>query len=148
MLARLILTLSMMLTTCAIGVADELPLLVEEDFEKGAERWEPLGESQWTIIEQDGNKKYRAEGKRVMVAAGDTFRAGAIEIQWLGRRLAALTAAPAPRGGVVRAAVAAVLLAERDRNQRRLTPGSSAQAIASSESPTAWLELARREGLR
>jgi acetyl-CoA carboxylase biotin carboxylase subunit len=76
------------------------------------------------------------------------FRAGAIEIQWLERRLAALTAAPPPRDSVVRAAVAAVLLAERDRNLRRLTPGSSAQAIVPSESPTAWLELARREGLR
>ena len=76
------------------------------------------------------------------------FRAGAIEIQWLERRLAELTAAAPPRDSVVRAAVAAVLLAERDRNLRRLTPKGSTQAIVASESPTAWLEVARREGLR
>jgi acetyl-CoA carboxylase biotin carboxylase subunit len=76
------------------------------------------------------------------------FREGAIEIQWLERRLAELTSAAPPRDSVVRAAIAAVLLAERERNTRRLTPRSAAQAIAPSETPTAWLELARREGLR
>ena len=82
------------------------------------------------------------------VMEDEEFRAGAIEIQWLERRLAALTAAPPPRESVVRAAIAAVLLAERERNTRRLTPRSSEVAIAATESPTAWLEMARREGLR
>ena len=76
------------------------------------------------------------------------FRAGAIEIQWLERRLTELTAAAPPRESVVRAAIAAALLAERERTTRRLTPRSAAVAITASESATAWLELARREGLR
>jgi acetyl-CoA carboxylase biotin carboxylase subunit len=76
------------------------------------------------------------------------FRDGAIEIQWLERRLSELTAAAAPHDSVMRAAIAAVLLAERERNTRRLTPRTASKAISGSESPTAWLELARREGLR
>jgi len=76
------------------------------------------------------------------------FRDGAIEIQWLERRLAALTAAQPPRDSVVRAAIAAVLLAERDRNLRRLPPKSAAQVSGTAESSTAWLDVARREGLR
>jgi acetyl-CoA carboxylase biotin carboxylase subunit len=76
------------------------------------------------------------------------FRAGAIEIQWLERRLAELTSTAPPHESVVRAAIAAALLAERERNTRRLTPRSATVAITASESPTAWLELARREGLR
>src|SRR5215203_1101284 len=76
------------------------------------------------------------------------FRDGAIEIQWLERRLAELTAAEPPRDSVVRAAIAAVLLAERDRNLRRLTPRSTAQVSTAAESSAAWLDVARREGLR
>jgi acetyl-CoA carboxylase biotin carboxylase subunit len=76
------------------------------------------------------------------------FRAGAIEIQWLERRLAELTAVAPPQESVVRAAIAAALLAERERSTRRLTPRSAAVAIAASEAPTGWLEVARREGLR
>jgi acetyl-CoA carboxylase, biotin carboxylase subunit len=76
------------------------------------------------------------------------FRDGAIEIQWLERRLAELTAARPPRDSVVRAAIAAVLLAERDRNLRRLTPRSAAQVSRNVDSSAAWLDVARREGLR
>jgi acetyl-CoA carboxylase biotin carboxylase subunit len=82
------------------------------------------------------------------VMEDEEFRAGAIEIQWLERRLAALTAAAPPRESVVRAAIAAVLLAERERNTRRLTPRSTDAAVAAPESPSAWLDVARREGLR
>jgi len=76
------------------------------------------------------------------------FRAGAIEIQWLERRLAELTSVPPARGSVLRAAIAAALLAERDRNTRHLTPVTAARAIASAATGTPWLEVARREGLR
>ncbi|PYP75571.1 MAG: acetyl-CoA carboxylase biotin carboxylase subunit [Gemmatimonadetes bacterium] len=76
------------------------------------------------------------------------FRDGAIEIQWLERRLADLTAAPPPPDGVLRAAIAAVLLAERERKTRRVTPRSDAHAGAASEVATPWLQVARREGLR
>ena len=76
------------------------------------------------------------------------FRDGAIEIQWLERRLAELTAAQPPRDSVVRAAVAAALLAERDRKLRRVTPRSSSQVSTAAESSSAWIDVARREGLR
>jgi hypothetical protein len=59
----------------------------------------------------DGVDTSRDFHLRVMEDA--EFRAGAIEIQWLERHLAALTASPAPRESVVRAAIAAVLLSDR-----------------------------------
>jgi acetyl-CoA carboxylase biotin carboxylase subunit len=81
------------------------------------------------------------------VMEDEEFRAGAIEIQWLERRLSELTQASAPRDSVVRAAIAAVLLAERDKGARRGREASedttSAPAFAS-----AWLQRARAEGLR
>ena len=76
------------------------------------------------------------------------FRAGAIEIQWLERRLADLTSVSPGRDSVVRAAIAAALLAERDRSTRHLTPSSAARAIAAPTGGAAWIEVARREGLR
>jgi acetyl-CoA carboxylase biotin carboxylase subunit len=76
------------------------------------------------------------------------FRAGSIEIQWLERRLAELTTAPPPRESIVRAAIAAALLAERERSTRRLTPSTAARAVGTSSSPVAWLDAGRREGLR
>jgi hypothetical protein len=75
------------------------------------------------------------------------FRRGDIEIQWLERHLAELTHVPPPRDGVVRAAIGAVLLAERDR-----TAPMSARAGQSAESGRAasdnWTRTARSESLR
>jgi acetyl-CoA carboxylase biotin carboxylase subunit len=77
------------------------------------------------------------------------FRAGAIEIQWLERRLAALAASAPPRSSVLRAAIAAVLLAERDRGTRRAPNGATSSSSANGEATgNGWLELARREALR
>ncbi|HKH93174.1 MAG TPA: acetyl-CoA carboxylase biotin carboxylase subunit [Gemmatimonadaceae bacterium] len=79
------------------------------------------------------------------VMEDEEFRAGAIEIQWLERRLATLASPTVPRESVVRAAIAAALLAERDRGTRRGSPG---MPPASAGRPGTWVELARREGLR
>jgi acetyl-CoA carboxylase biotin carboxylase subunit len=78
------------------------------------------------------------------------FRSGAIEIQWLERRLADLTARRPARDGVVRAAIAAVLLAERDRSApRKPTPPTAlASRTDGAESPSTWQRTARVEGLR
>ena len=75
------------------------------------------------------------------------FRAGAIEIQWLERRLADLTNHAPPSEGIVRAAIAAVLLAERDRSapRRAVSVGDRATSMPDADS---WLHAARREGLR
>jgi acetyl-CoA carboxylase biotin carboxylase subunit len=76
------------------------------------------------------------------------FRAGAIEIQWLERRLADLTSRTPPSDGVVRAAIAAVLLAERERSApHRATPMSTA-AQPAREDADAWMRVARLEALR
>ncbi|MES2177707.1 MAG: acetyl-CoA carboxylase biotin carboxylase subunit [Gemmatimonadota bacterium] len=76
------------------------------------------------------------------------FRSGAIEIQWLERRLADLTNRQPSEEGVVRAAIAAVLLAERERSTpRRVSEGSGLTPSSSSVSES-WLRAARLEGLR
>ncbi len=73
------------------------------------------------------------------------FRTGAIEIQWLERRLADLTSRQADRASVVRAAVAAALLTERERSapRRAASPESSA-----TEPSSAWLRASRLDALR
>ena len=82
------------------------------------------------------------------VMENDDFRAGTIEIQWLERHLAELTAAPAPRESVVRAAIAAVLLSEWDRGTRRPAASPSADSAPAARAGSHWLEIARREALR
>jgi hypothetical protein len=79
----------------------------------------------------------------------EDFRRGAIDIQWLEKHLAALTGAPPPADGVICAAIAAALLAERDRAAPRRS--TAATALASSPDgieQSAWLRVARVEGLR
>src|SRR6476661_7308880 len=58
------------------------------------------------------------------VMEDDEFRRGAIEIQWLERRLPTLVKTTPPEDGVLAAAVAAALLAHRDRTGR-VTAGKS-----------------------
>ena len=80
------------------------------------------------------------------VLEDEEFRRGAIEIQWLERRLPSLVGAPAPEAQVTLAAVAAALLADRDRGMRRTAPtnGSATQSPAN----TPWELAARRDALR
>jgi len=82
------------------------------------------------------------------VMENEDFRTGAIEIQWLERHLAELTAAPAPHESVVRAAIAAVLLSEWDRGTRRPSAATGADAASVAPAGSHWLEVARRESLR
>ncbi len=87
----------------------------------------------------------------------EDFRRGDIDIQWLEKHLAELTSVRPPAEGIVRAAIAAVLLAERDRSAPRRANGgvraAPGAAGASSGSDSggangAWLRAARLEGLR
>jgi len=82
------------------------------------------------------------------VMENEDFRTGAIEIQWLERHLAELTAAPAPHESVVRAAIAAVLLSEWDRGTRRPSAPTGPDAAPVAPAGSHWLEVARREALR
>jgi len=84
------------------------------------------------------------------VMEDDEFRRGAIDIQWLERRLDSLVNAAPPRAQVEAAAIAAALLAERDRRVRspqRVAPAApGADAPPSDLSP--WARVARQQGLR
>jgi len=80
------------------------------------------------------------------VMEDDDFRRGAIEIQWLERRLPSLLDATPPAELRQIAAIAAALLADRERSTPRAgvgtSPGSPAAAAAG------WKRAARLEGLR
>ena len=81
------------------------------------------------------------------VMEDDEFRAGAIEIQWLERRLPSLVNAQPPAELEKTAAVIAALIAERDRS----SPKRASDAAASrgrTDDTSAWTRAARLEGLR
>jgi acetyl-CoA carboxylase, biotin carboxylase subunit len=76
------------------------------------------------------------------------FRRGDIDIQWLEKHLAELTAVAPPPEGIVRAAIAAALLAERDRAAPRTAAASMDNGAPSATRDGTWLRVARSEGLR
>ncbi|HEX9564398.1 MAG TPA: acetyl-CoA carboxylase biotin carboxylase subunit [Gemmatimonadaceae bacterium] len=76
------------------------------------------------------------------VMEDEEFRRGDISIQWLEQRLASLTTHPPPAADRMLAAVAAALLAERDRGAPRGTRAAPAGAV------DRWVDTARREALR
>ena len=84
------------------------------------------------------------------VMEDEEFRRGAIDIQWLERRLDSLVDAPPPRAQVEAAAVAAAMLAERDRRVRTPRSASSAAAGTPGARPelSPWARAARGQGLR
>ena len=88
----------------------------------------------------DGIETSREFHLRVMEDA--EFRAGAIDIQWLERRLPSLLGAAATAAEIRAAAIAAALIADAERSGRA-SPNVAAAAVAS-----AWVKLARVEGLR
>jgi acetyl-CoA carboxylase biotin carboxylase subunit len=77
----------------------------------------------------------------------EEFRRGDIEIQWLERRLPSLSAVKPPAYAAEAAAIAAALLADRDR-QRGVSPVVRNAAPSSADDSSAWLRTARIEGLR
>jgi len=93
----------------------------------------------------DGVETSRDFHLRVM--EDDEFRRGAIEIQWLEKRLPSLLeAAPSDAQRRIAAIVAALLVA-----RQRTVPGSApgqAAAPATNEQPNAWKRAARLEALR
>jgi len=87
----------------------------------------------------------------------EEFRRGAIEIQWLERRLPSLIAlAPLP-ASTRTAAIAAALLAAAERSGRvrgisaatdRTSPSAVQAATDGAQASEGWADAARREGLR
>jgi acetyl-CoA carboxylase, biotin carboxylase subunit len=86
----------------------------------------------------------------IRVMDDEEFRRGDIEVQWLERRLASILGRPAADETVRVAAIAATLLAERDREARTVS-GPSAGAptpIGASIGANSWKQAARLEALR
>jgi acetyl-CoA carboxylase biotin carboxylase subunit len=85
----------------------------------------------------------------IRVMDDEEFRRGDIDIQWLERRLSSILERHPPGDAVEIAAIAATLLAERDRASRTGAVGSAtAPASGSSATPDSWKQAARVEGLR
>ena len=78
----------------------------------------------------------------------EDFRRGAIEIQWLERKLPALMEARPPAASARAAAIAAALFADRDRHRGSSTTGGNSAGSISESGSDAWGRVARREGLR
>jgi acetyl-CoA carboxylase biotin carboxylase subunit len=78
------------------------------------------------------------------------FRAGAIEIQWLERRLESLLTAKPPEETTRKAAVIAALIADRDRQalKRPTTSAPSSKGPGGSAAGDAWIQAGRLESLR
>jgi acetyl-CoA carboxylase biotin carboxylase subunit len=77
----------------------------------------------------------------------DQFRSGAFDIQWLEKHLDELLHQSPDRDSVVRAAIAAALMADRDRSTRR-GAASPARSDGSGPPESTWLRVARQEALR
>jgi acetyl-CoA carboxylase biotin carboxylase subunit len=81
----------------------------------------------------------------------DEFRRGAIDIQWLERRLVSILDRPPSEESVRVAAIAGALLAERDRGARVVSTAVGGAVLPAGGSDVAldsWLQAARVEGLR
>ncbi len=95
----------------------------------------------------DGVETSRDFHLRVMEDA--EFRDGAIEIQWLERRLSSLLGQRAPAAVERIAAIVAALMADRERHvPARGNDTGTNGAQAASRSSGAWLRAARLDGLR
>jgi acetyl-CoA carboxylase biotin carboxylase subunit len=101
----------------------------------------------------DGIETSREFHLRVM--EDSEFRAGAIDIQWLERRLPSLLGAAPSESELRAAAIAAALIADSERNGRMAGNGAgdSPSVAAKNVSPasaamSSWAQLARAEALR
>jgi hypothetical protein len=77
----------------------------------------------------------------------EEFRSGAIDIQWLERRLSAIVDRKPAESATRIAAISAALLAERDRSSR-VASEKPAAAAASPVETDSWKQAARLESLR
>jgi acetyl-CoA carboxylase biotin carboxylase subunit len=103
--------------------------------------------SELTVVGVETSREFH-----LRVMEDDDFRRGDIDIQWLERRLPSLLGQEPPEAERAAAAVAAALLAHRDRGVRRSPDhvhGSAAQpGDGRDATPSAWRLAALREGLR
>ena len=112
----------------------------------GANRAEAVARMHRALLELviEGVETSREFHLRVM--EDQEFRDGAIDIQWLERRLPSLLSAPPREEDLVAAAVAAALIADRDR--RRPAPAQRGVQAPVADAESAWNRLARTDALR
>ena len=55
---RTMISVAALLGLVSVSQADELPVVFEETFEKGADHWQPLDEKQWQIKKTDKGQVY------------------------------------------------------------------------------------------
>ena len=91
-----------------------------------------------TIVGVDTSREFH-----LRMMDNEDFKRGAFDIQWLERTMPAILGVAPPKDTLNVAAIAATLLAERDRGRRR--NGAATQAVSRDG---AWIETARREALR
>ncbi len=86
----------------------------------------------------------------VRVMDDEEFQRGDIDIQWLERRLPSILGRTPAEETVRAAAIAAALLADRDRAERRTSRPEQARKSEKARDPGAdtWKQVARRESLR
>jgi acetyl-CoA carboxylase biotin carboxylase subunit len=86
----------------------------------------------------------------IRVMDDDEFRSGAIDIQWLERRLPEILARSPGEDAFRVAAIAGALLAERDRSSRSVAVDSTVGGAAATrpDASDSWKQAARIEGLR
>jgi acetyl-CoA carboxylase biotin carboxylase subunit len=87
----------------------------------------------------------------VRVMDDEEFQDGAIDIQWLERRLASILERKPKEESIRVAAIAGALLAERERAARTVTPGDEVLEPGKRNNGVAlesWKQAARIEGLR
>ncbi len=82
------------------------------------------------------------------VMADPEYRRGAVDIQWLESRLPSLLATKPPSATLRAAAIAAALLADRDRTGRRHAARAGADEASGGGELSPWTASARREALR
>jgi acetyl-CoA carboxylase biotin carboxylase subunit len=99
--------------------------------------------SELTIVGIESSREFH-----LRVMDDEEFRRGEIEIQWLERRLPSLLGVAPPPAEVRVAAIAAALLADRDRTQRGRTGALASSITAGTSGVDGWTAQARREGLR
>ncbi len=116
-------------------------------------RMEAIGRMHRALLELTIEGVDTSRDFHLRMMENDDFQRGAIDIQWLEQHLQALSSVAPPRTGVIRAAIAAVLLAERDRSapQRATataTATSGAGSAAAGDGASAWTRAGRLDALR
>ena len=61
---QLVIVLMVALASAAALAADELPVVFEENFEKGADHWQPLDEKQWQLKKTDQGQVFSQHEKK------------------------------------------------------------------------------------